>query len=677
MRRAADLHAVAGSSAAAGATAMQPLEPTVRSSAERVQTFLKRLAVFGHNAAFPAAEGTDTVHEQRDRSTPPDLTTAVRDCRSALIGIAIESGLVNLLMLSGPLFMLQVYDRVLPSGSIPTLVGLFTLVATLYAAQGMLDAMRTRLLARTGRVLDEKLAPRVFGSIIHTALRENGGADAIQASRDLDAIRSFVSSGGFTAFFDLPWIPLYIGVCFLFHPLMGVAVLVGAVLICGLALIAELLTRRPARELVTLASSRRVIAEATRRNAELIHALGMRRAMAQRWSRENDAYLDRQESVADLAGGFGGLSRTFRAFLQSAVLAIGAYLVIRQQATAGVMLAATVLSICALAPVDLAIANWKAFITARQSWINLANVLAGTPHRSAPVSLPLPASELRCTGVSVAAPESETLLLHDVSFTLQAGRALGVIGPSGSGKSSLARVLVGAWAPARGVIRLDGSTLDRWDSDVLGRSIGFLPQDVELLAGTVADNIARFAFHADPDALLAAAQAAAVLDLIRVLPNGFDTQVGEGGTLLSGGQRQRIALARALYGNPFLVVLDEPNSNLDAQGEAALMQAIARIRARGGAVVVITHRPTVLAAVDDILVLNGGRVQAYGPRDAILGAKPAPRGSDPTPSPPARHAPPNADATLNGARKISPQPGVRTEPADRHGNGRSRHDAPA
>jgi PrtD family type I secretion system ABC transporter len=572
-------------------------------------------------------------------ASTPELRDTVKACRPALIGVAIESSLINLLMLTGPLFMLQVYDRVLPSGSVPTLIGLFSLAAVMYAMQGVLDVMRSRILTRLGRLFDERLSPRIFDSIVQATLRNGVNVDTLQAGRDLDTVRFFIASPGLAALFDLPWIPLYVGICFLFHPLMGLAVLIGAAFLCAIAWFAEVAARAPTRELVALASARRRIAEATRRNAALILALGMRGKMAARWAHDNDAYLDMLQYGADLTGSFGSLSRSFRMLLQSAVLGVGAYLVIEQQATPGVMLAATILTIRALAPVEMAIANWKNFIAAQQSWFNLSEILAQSPPASEPVLLPPPERELRCTSVSLTAPSSGNVILHDVSFTLAAGAALGIVGPSGSGKSSLGRTLVGAWKPARGVIRLDGSTLDQWNSDALGRRIGYLPQDVELLAGSVAENIARFDPSPDPEDLIAAATAADVMDLIRMLPDGFDTQVGEGGALLSGGQRQRIALARALYGNPFLVVLDEPNSNLDAQGETALIRAIARVRQRRGIAIVITHRPSVLVAVDSILVLNGGRVQSIGPRDAILNGgpreqKPHSNGAGQQPSPP-------------------------------------------
>jgi ATP-binding cassette subfamily C protein len=551
-------------------------------------------------------------------SVAPELRAALVASRKALIGVAIASGLVNALMLTGPLFMLQVYDRALPSRSIPTLVGLAVLGLTLYAFQGLLDILRGRVLARIGRSLDERLSPRIFEIVMQSAVTERAADAGLQSLRDLDSVRGFTSSLGLAAFFDLPWMPLYVTICFLFHPALGWAVLAGAFMLCALALTADLSTRGPALEAVRLATARRSLAEASRRNAALLQALGMRHAMTQRWIGQNTTYLDRQQSIADLAGGLGSASRVLRMVLQSAVLGLGAYLVITQEASIGVMLAAMILTARALAPVELAIANWRNFVAARQAWRRLSDALSAAPAEEQHTPLPRPAHALRLTAVSAAAPGGTTAVLHDVSVTLTAGTALGVIGPSGSGKSSLARLLVGVWRPARGVIRLDGATPDQWPSDELGRFIGYLPQEVELFDGTVAQNIARFSTAGDPAQLIAAAKAAGVHEIILRLPSGYDTPVGETGVALSGGQRQRLALARALYGNPFLVVLDEPNSNLDAPGEQALTAAIQGVRARGGIVVVIAHRPSAIAAVDQVLILNEGRVQAFGPREKFF-----------------------------------------------------------
>ena len=453
---------------------------------------------------------------------------------------------------------------------------------------------------------------------MRSPLQARPTGEGLQSVRDLDSVRSFVSSVGLTAFFDLPWMPLYVAVCFLFHPLMGFAVLFGALIICSLTLLTEALTRGPSRASVALAAARHKVAEAARRNAALLQALGMRNRMTEQWMKANDAYLQSQQTANDMVAGLGSLSRVLRIIMQSAVLGVGAYLVINQEATAGVMLAATILSARALAPVELAIANWKAFVTARQGWLRLSEALIAVPKEQEWIALPPPARNLRLTSITVVPPGMGAAALHDVSFTLIAGNALGVIGPSGSGKTSLARALVGVWKPVRGTIRLDGATLDQWSPDALGRFVGYLPQEVELFEGTVAQNIARFEADAEPSKLIAAATAAGVHEVILRLPQGYKTEVGEGGTLLSGGQRQRIALARALFGDPFLVVLDEPNSNLDAPGEQALTKAIGAVRARGGIAVVIAHRPSAVAAVDHILVLNEGRLRALGVRDQIL-----------------------------------------------------------
>ncbi|MFN5035240.1 MAG: type I secretion system permease/ATPase [Bradyrhizobium sp.] len=566
---------------------------------------------------------------KRFSSLPVEIRDAITAVRGALVAVAMASGLVNLLMLVGPVFMLQTYDRVLPSRSIPTLVGLLVIALVLLVVQAGVDVLRSRLLARIAEIFDESIRGAVFDSVQHASLSRPNG-DGLQIMRDLDSIRGFIAGSGLVAIFDLPWTPLYIIVCTLFHPLMGLAVAGGAIALALITVAAELFTRAPTRALVALASSRRQMAETAFYHAPVVHALGMQQRMAELWSDRTQAYLNMQRVTSDLTGTFGSASRFLRMILQSGVLALGAWLVINQQATAGVMLAATILSIRALAPIELAIANWRSFIAVRASVGQLAEALAAVPSRSAVTPLPAPKNEVRVTSISLTAPASDAVVLHEVSFALRAGNAVAVVGPSGSGKSTLARALVGIGAPVRGVIRIDGATLAQWDPLALGPSIGYLPQDVALFRGTVAENISRFAASPDAGRLLAAAREAGVHELILRLPDGYETEVGDGGLMLSGGQRQRIALARALYGDPFLVVLDEPNSNLDSEGERALIHAIARVRARGGIVVVIAHRPAVLQAVDHMLVLNEGRMQAFGTTAAVLpllvpkAAQPAP-----------------------------------------------------
>ena len=521
-------------------------------------------------------------------------------------------------MLVGPLFMLQVYDRVLPSRSVPTLIGLGVLALMLFCLLGVMDALRARTLTRIGRVWHEQLGNRIFDTVLQSALQTGNIANGIQPLRDLETLRAFVSGVALTALFDLPWMPLYVGICFLFHPWIGIAVLIGAILLCLLTLATETATRGPTQRLVSVAGARRGIAETALRNAVVVHALGIRGCMARRWAVEGGAFLDAQQRLTDVVSGFGSLSRTFRIALQSGVLGLGAYLVIQQQATAGVMLAATILSVRALAPVELAIANWRSFVGARQSWQRLSELLTGiSPAQDRTPQAP-PSASLRVTALSLMPPGGTSAVLHNATFSIEAGSVLAVVGPSGSGKSSLARALVGAWKPARGTIRLDGASLDQWESDTLGRHVGYLPQDVSLFPGTIAQNIARFEADADVALLQRAARSAGVHHLILRMPNGYETQVGEGGALLSGGQRQRIGLARTLYNDPFMVVLDEPNANLDGEGEAALLAAIRSIQDRKGIVVLVAHRPSILQAADHMLILNEGLVQAFGMTSVLL-----------------------------------------------------------
>jgi len=547
-----------------------------------------------------------------------ELGTALAACRSAFVGVALFSGLINVLLLTGSLFMLQVYDRVLPSRSVPTLVGLAIMVGALYAFQGLLELLRGRILVRIGASLDESLSARVYESLVKIPLKTRGNGDGLQPLRDLDQVRSFLSGTGPTALFDLPWMPLYLALCFAFHPWIGMTATAGAVVLVVLTLLTELLTKDPTRAAASAATSRNALAEASRRNAEVLQAMGMAGRLAVLWGAQNDRYMGAQRRASDVAGGLGAISRVVRMVLQSAVLGVGAYLAIYQEVTAGVIIASSIVVSRALAPVELAIANWRGFVGARQGWRRLSDLLAAMPALEAPMPLPRPTAALSVEGVTVAPPGSRSPVVHDVSLQLRSGNGLGVIGPSASGKSSLIRALVGVWTPVRGKVRIDGAALEQWSPEALGRHIGYLPQDVELFDGTVAENISRFDRDADPEAILAAARAAGVHDLVLQLPDGYETRIGEGGASLSAGQRQRVALARALYGDPFLVVLDEPNSNLDAEGEEALSRAVLNVRGRGGIVVVVAHRPSALAGVDLVLAMRDGRVQAFGPKDEVL-----------------------------------------------------------
>ena len=553
----------------------------------------------------------------KDRNAA-ELASALARCRMAFIGVGVMSGLVNVLYLTGSFFMLEVYDRVIPSRSVPTLVGLAVLALVLYAFQGALETLRARILTRVGAALDEALSGRVFDIVVRGPLKGTTQGDGLLPLRDLDQLRGFLGGTGPSAFFDLPWMPIYLVICFLFHPLIGVAALVGAIALAILGLLTDGATRRPAQTATGHGMRRNGLAEAGRRNAEVLAAMGMQAHFATRWGQANRDYMIAQQRTSDIVGGFGAVSKVFRMALQSGVLALGAWLVINGQASAGIIIASSILVARALAPAELAIVNWKGFVQARQSWARLSDLFAAMPPSARPHALPAPSRSLRIESISVAPPGTFVPVVRDVSFALRAGQGLGIIGPSASGKSSLVRAIVGVWPTARGKVRLDGAALDQWASGDLGPHLGFLPQEVELFAGTIAENIARFDPQAPAGAVIAAARAAGVHDLILRLPKGYDTRIGEGGAGISAGQRQRVGLARALYGDPFLVILDEPNANLDSEGENALTQAILGVRERGGICVVVAHRPSALAAVDLILMMADGCVQAFGPKEEVL-----------------------------------------------------------
>jgi ATP-binding cassette subfamily C protein len=553
-----------------------------------------------------------------DSGPKSELRDALRSCLAAFIGIGAFSGLINLLMLTGSLFMLEVYDRVLPSRSVPTLVGLSVITAVLFIFQALLEITRTRLLVRIGNQLDCRLSARVHELVVRLPLRVRPGSDGLQPVRDLDTIRSFLSGVGPTALFDLPWIPLYITICFAFHVLIGITVLGGAIILVALTLTTELLSRRPVKAVNVQAALLTRLAEIGRRNAEVLAAMGMAEPLRSRWLDLGRERRAQQRRVNDVVGGLGAAGRVLRMGLQSMVLGVGAYLVIHQEASAGIIIAGSILAGRALAPIDLAIANWKGFVAARQSWHRLSQLLVAMPKAAARLELPAPTHTLTVETLGIAPPGAQKLVVHDVNFIVKAGSAVGVIGPSASGKSSLVRAIVGVWPAARGCMRLDGAAIEQWMPEALGRHIGYVPQQVELIEGTIAENIARFAPAPPAAAVIAAAKAAGVHDLVVNLPAGYETQLGEQGVALSAGQQQRIALARALYGDPFLVVLDEPNSNLDAEGEEALTRAILGVRARGGIVIVAAHRPSALAAVDHVLALMRGTQQAFGPKEEIL-----------------------------------------------------------
>ncbi|MGU3363104.1 type I secretion system permease/ATPase [Methylobacterium sp. M6A4_1b] len=541
------------------------------------------------------------------------------------------SGIINILALTGSFYMLQVYDRALPSGSLPTLVGLSTLAIGLYLAQGMFDVLRLQILVRIGAQLDRRVAPLAQRVSIDMPRFGFSSAEAMERSRDVDTVRGFLGSPGLVALFDLPWTPVFLVFVYLLHPYLGALTVAGAVLLTLLTIVTELLTRRWTGATQQAVVARNAIADSNARNADVLKAMGFAERAVNRYRIANNEHLELQTRTTDITGSFAAISRVLRMILQSAVLGLGAYLVIGGELSAGSIIAASITSARALAPIDQTVGNWKAISVARTAFDRLRETLVALAGAEKPMPLPPPQASLRVGSVTVAAPGSGRVLLSDISFELNAGQALGVIGPSGGGKTTLSRALTGIWPVLRGGVRLDGADLPQWDEDSLGRIVGYLPQEVCLMDATVEENISRLAENADPALVVAAARAAGVHEMILRMPDGYRTELGPFGTSLSGGQRQRIALARALYGNPFLLVLDEPNSNLDGEGEAALANAILGVRARGGIAVVIAHRPSVLAAVDTIAVIQDGRLTAFGPKDAVLGkaAREVSQGTEP------------------------------------------------
>lgn len=537
------------------------------------------------------------------------------------IGVALFSGVINLLALTGSMYMLQVYDRVIPSRSIPTLIGLTVLMLGLFVANGVLDMVRTRIMSRIGLKVDEALRDQVFNALQTVSLRGRVEGDGLQAIRDLDRVRSFLSGVGPTALFDLPWIPIYLVIIFALHPLMGWFSVAGAALLVVMTIATDLTSKGPSLKASQSGSVRLALASATSRNAEVIRAMGLGPQVLKRWIELNDSHLRDQIQASDAVSSMSVTSKVLRLLLQSGILGLGAYLVVFNEVSAGSIIAGSIIMSRALAPIETAIQHWRGFVEARQSARRLKTLLQAVGDDDQEMTeLPAPQKMLSVESLSVAAPGQTKPTLVNVSFKLEAGDALGIIGPSGSGKSTLARALVGAWQPLRGAgaVRLDGAALDQWTPGALGRHIGYLPQDIQLFEGTVAQNISRLDPDASSEAIVAAAQDAGAHDLIVALPEGYQTKLGENGAGLSAGQRQRIALARALYGRPFFVVLDEPNSNLDSAGDVALSAAIKGIRERGGIAVVIAHRPSALAHIDKVMAMAGGQVQAFGPKEEVL-----------------------------------------------------------
>jgi PrtD family type I secretion system ABC transporter len=546
-----------------------------------------------------------------------EITDVLKGSRGSLLSAGFFSGVVNVLMLTGPLFMLQVYDRVLSSGSVPTLVALAVITMVLYAYYGFLEYVRSRIMVRIGRRIEESLRGRVFDTVATLAMRKGSNAGG-QPIADLSTIRQYLGGQGPIAFLDMPWVPFYLIVVFLMHWMLGVAAAIAALVIFVLAVMTELSTRAPTQRATVATMKASLLTDEVRRNSESMHALGMRGKLRARWAKLQQSALDDQTRANDAGGTLGAMSRVVRLAVQSGMLALGAYLAIKQEISPGTIIASSIIMSRSLAPVEQAVANWQQFLAFRKARERLGEVLTAVPAAKERMELPPPRGIVDVDQVTVMLPTSDKPLLQGVSFQVQPGQGLGIIGPTGAGKSTLARLLVGLSFPTRGSVRLDGATFDQRNEDETGRYVGYLPQDVQLFDGTVAENISRFDAKPDASKVVEAAQMASIHDFIMRLPNGYDTPLGENAARLSAGQRQRVALARALYNDPVLLVLDEPNSNLDAEGEAALVNGMRHALDRGAACIVIAHRPSALAVITDLVVLNEGKVAAQGPRDEVL-----------------------------------------------------------
>jgi len=547
------------------------------------------------------------------------IAAVLSSCSSILFALAIVSGIINILMLTGSIFMMQVYDRVMSSHSVPTLVALALIAVGAYIFMGILDILRNRVLTLIGERIDTDVGPKIHEAVVQLPLQlSQNPQETVQPLRDLEHIRTFVSGPGLVSLFDLPWVPIYLIVIYLLHPALFSLAGSGAALLIVLTIFTEFRSKKPSYTALSAQSARNHFSDTAGRGGEVIKAMGMMPAFTNRWEEIQSSHLKAQRKLHFIIYGMSATSRMFRMILQSAVLGADAYLAVKGEISSGSIIAASILSSRALAPIDQAIAHWRSFVAARQSNARLKLLLSLMPGEVVSFELPPPTRSIIAQNVSVCAPATVTTIIRRISFNLDAGDALAIIGPSACGKSTLARALVGVWPAKMGKVMLDGAQVEQWKSEILGPAVGFLPQDIQLFEGTIANNIGRFSADASSDDVIKAAKAANFHDHIISFPEGYDTQVGPRGERLSGGQRQRLGLARALFGEPFLVVLDEPNAHLDADGEASVNQAICGVRERGGIVIVIAHRPSIIAAVNKLLAMKDGEMLAFGPKEEVL-----------------------------------------------------------
>ena len=547
-----------------------------------------------------------------------ELGSIVRSFRTVFLAVGAFSFVINILLLTPSIYMLQIYDRALTSRNETTLIVLTLIMIGLFVLEALLEFVRSRVLVRASVALDMSLGSRVFDASFGRHLQGRGGSPA-QALGDLTNVRQFLTSQGLFAFFDAPWTPIYLVVIFLLSPWLGLFALAGALILATMAYLTERFTSPLLGEATQCAAAAQNYASGNLRNTEAIEAMGMLSRIRQRWSTRQTRFLALQSQASDRAASIGAVTRFCRLTLQSGVLGLGALLVIENQMTAGGMIAASILLGRALAPVELGISTWRGFVSARGSYARLDELLRQHPQRSESLSLPRPTGAVSAENLMLGAPGKRDAILKNLNFRVPPGALVAVVGPSGSGKSTLARALVGVWSPLAGAIRLDGADVHHWDKERLGPWIGYLPQSVELLEGTVAENIARFG-PVDSEQVVNAGKRAGVHELVLHLPQGYDTPIGESGAMLSGGQRQRVALARALYNNPALLVMDEPNANLDDAGDMALIKALQELKQEKRTVFVMTHRTNVLNVADLLMVMRDGAIQAFGPRDAVAKA---------------------------------------------------------
>ncbi len=548
-----------------------------------------------------------------------ELRATRKQSRGLYWAVALFSFFTNLLMLTGPLYMLQVYDRVLGSRSVETLMALSLLVVFLYGTMGFLDFARGRIMGRVGARFQASLDKRVFEAVIRrSAISRDEKSDT--GLRDLESVQRLMTSPVLMSIFDLPWTPVFLFGIFIFHPMLGILAISGGGLLIVVALLNQWVTRTPVAKANMATFRAESMSDHIKSEAEMIRALGMTEAAFLRWQKIRNDSLSETVKSADLSGGFTITTKTFRLFLQSAMLGLGAYLVLQNELTPGAMIAGSILMGRALAPIETSIGQWAMVQRARKGWSSLADLLGEIPPEADRTPLPAPRAHLEAQSLTVIPPGEQQAALRAVNFVVQPGQAVGVIGPSGAGKSTLARAITGVWRPAGGKVRLDGASLDNYGPDVLGQYIGYLPQRVQLFDGTIADNIARLSPNPNPDQIVEAAKKAAAHDMILKLPDGYDTHVTAAGGRLSGGQIQRIGLARALYGNPVILVLDEPNSNLDNEGSTALNIAIRTMKSEGRSVIIMAHRPAAIQECDMLMVIDGGVRTAFGPKDEVLKA---------------------------------------------------------